>query len=414
MSTTQTAHVPVTRPRASGAGVHYDPFDPAIIRDPYAAYAQLREHAPVFHSEQGDFYALSRFEDVFRALRDPETFSSAQGLTPIADEKKILGLAPTFLMMDPPDHTRLRKLISKAFTRERVAALDVKVEDFIRGRMDRVMAQAGRDGTVDVVSALTSPIPTFVLSEILGIPEEDRERFDPWSNAITGASLEPTKVEAAVLAVAHLFMYFIEIIERRRREPGDDLISSLVASQREGEPLSNWDILGFCFVFIAGGNDTTNHLLGNALVALHDHPEQRARLVEEPSMIRGAIEEFLRFDAPVQGLSRATTREVELHGVRIPAGKKVHMLFASGNRDPREFGETAAELDVGRNVERHLSFSQGPHFCIGAHFARSAAKMAMTELLARAPRYHLPDEGRVLFESPFVRGYAKLALAPGG
>lgn len=392
--------------------VPYDPFDPNVIRDPYPRYRQLRESAPVFHSEVGDYYALSRFEDIFRALRDPETFSSAQGLTPIEDEKKILGLAPTFLMMDPPDHTRLRKLISKAFTRERVAELDERMRDFIRGRMDRALEIAARDGSVDIVRELTSPVPTYLLSQILGIPEADRERFDPWSNAITGASLEPDKVQAAVLAVAHLFMFFIEVIERRRREPGDDLISNLVGSQQSGEPLSNWDILGFCFVFIAGGNDTTNHLLGNALVALHDHPEQRRRLVDDPSLLTGAIEEFLRYDAPVQGLSRCTTREVELHGVRIPAGKKVHMLFASGNRDPREFGATSEELDVGRKVERHLSFSQGPHFCIGAHFARSSARTAMQEILARAPDYRLRPEGRTLFESPFVRGYARLELEP--
>lgn len=399
-------------PMRSGPSPHYDPFDPATIRDPFPTYRDLRDRAPVFHSEEGDFYALSRFEDIFRALRDPSTFSSAGGLTPVKDEKKILGLAPTFLMMDPPDHTRLRKLVSKAFTRERVADLDARMKDFVRSRMDGALAKAGRDGSVDIVHELTSPIPTFVLSEILGIPEADRDRFDPWSNAITSATLDPAKVEAAVLAVAHLFTYFIDIIERRRREPGNDLITSLVESQREGEQLSNWDILGFCFVFIAGGNDTTNHLLGNALVALHDQPTQRRRLVDDPGLIPGAIEEFLRYEAPVQGLSRSTTRDVELHGVRIPAGKKVHMIFGSGNRDPREFGPNAEELDVGRTVERHLSFSQGPHFCIGAHFARSAARTAIEEILGRAPGYALPPEGRVFFESPFVRGYARLAFAP--
>lgn len=390
--------------------VHYDPFDAAAMADPYALYASLRADAPVFYNEERDFYALSRFEDIWRALRDPGTFSSAQGLTPIKDEKAVLGLAPTFLMMDPPDHTKLRRLVSKAFTRERVAALDSRVHDFIRGRMDRALTAIAADGEVDIVSTMTSPIPTFILSEILGVPEHDRERFDPWSNAITGASLEPAKVEAAALAVAHLFTYFIEVIERRRREPGDDMISTLVAQQKSGEDLTNWDILGFCFVFIAGGNDTTNHLLGNALVALHDRPAERQRLIDDPILIGPSVEEFLRFDAPVQGLSRATTREVELHGIRIAQGKKVHMLFGSGNRDAREFGANAEELDVGREVARHLSFSQGPHYCIGAHFARSAAKTALEEVIARAPTFSVAHTGRVRFESPFVRGYAKLAF----
>lgn len=392
----------------------FDPFDLAIQRDPYPSYARLRDEAPVLHLASLDAYVLSRFEDILRALRDPATFSSAKGLTPIPDEQKLLGLAPTFIMMDPPDHTRLRKLISKAFTRERVAVLDEAVRRFVASRVEGLFRKARAEGSVDVVRELTSPLPTFVLAEILGVPEADRERFDPWSNAITSGSLEPAKVEAAVLAVAHLFTYFIELIERRRREPGEDLLSDLVRSQREGEPLTNWDILGFCFVFVAGGNDTTNHLLANALVALEAHPEQRRLLASDATLVPSAIEEFLRFDAPVQGLSRCTTREVELHGVRIPAGKKVHMLFGSGNRDPREYGVSAAELDVRREVTRHLSFSQGPHFCIGAHFARSAASTALAALLARAPAYVLPEAGRERFLSPFVRGYAHLPFVPDG
>lgn len=402
-STTQTTEGQAPR-------LHYDPFDPSIARDPYATYASLRDHAPVYVDEARDFYALSRFDDIFRALREPAVWSSAEGLTPVKDEKKILGLAPTFLMMDPPDHTRLRRLVSKACTRERANELEAKVVDFVRGRMDRLVAAIARDGEADFVSSFSSPIPTFVLAELLGIPEADRERFDPWSQAITSATLEPDRVEAAVLAVGHLFHYFIELIERRRREPAGDMISGLVDDQRAGENLSNWDILGFCFVFVAGGNDTTNHLLSNGVAALHDHPAQRERLVGDRALVRGAIEEMLRYDAPVQGLSRATTRDVTLHGVTIPAGKKVHMVFGSGNRDEREFGPTAGAFDVGRSVDRHLSFSQGPHFCIGSHFARSSARVALEALFDRLPDFEVPSEERVRFESPFVRGYSHLAM----
>lgn len=401
----------ITDAGAGGAGrVFFDPFDRALMRDPYPTYRALRAEVPVFHDEARDFYALSRFDDIFRALRDPATFTSTEGLTPVAGEKEILGLAPTFIMMDPPDHTVLRKLVSKAFTRDRVAAWDERVKDFVRGRMDRLLEAIARDGEADFVGTFSSPIPTFVLAEILGVPEGDRERFDPWSQAITSATLEPEKVEAAVLAVAHLFQFFVDVIERRRREPGDDMISSLVASQQAGEKLSNWDILGFCFVFVAGGNDTTNHLLGNAVALLDDDPASRQRLIETPALVPGAIEEFLRFDAPVQGLSRATTRDVEIGGVRIPKGKKVHMLFASGNRDEREFGPTSEHLDVGRTIGRHLSFSQGPHFCVGAHFARSSARTALETLFARLPAFRVPAEGRVRVDSPFVRGYSRLAM----
>lgn len=391
--------------------VRYDPFDERTSADPFAIYRALRDHAPVYHDPERDYFALTRFEDIFRALRDPETFTSTEGLTPIAGEKEILGLAPTFIMMDPPDHTRLRKLVSKTFTRDRVAAWDARVRDFVRARMDRLIAKVKRDGAADFVSVFSSPIPTFVLAEILGVPERDRERFDPWSQAITSATLAPEKVEAAVLAVAHLFQFFIEIIELRRVEPGDDMISTLIASQREGEKLSNFDILGFCFVFIAGGNDTTNHLLSNAVALLADDARARAVLSEDFGRIPAAIEEFLRFDSPVQGLSRATTRDITLHGVLVPKGKKVHMVFGSGNRDEREFGETAGELDLTRDVQRHLSFSQGPHFCIGAHFARSSAKMALEELFLRMPRFTLGERKRVV--SPFVRGYARLEITAG-
>ncbi|MFO0697333.1 MAG: cytochrome P450 [Polyangiales bacterium] len=398
--------------RGAGDPLVYDPFDPATMRDPFPVYRRLRAEQPVCHNAERDFFALSRFDDIFRALRDPETFSSAEGLTPVKGEKELLGLAPTFIMMDPPDHTRLRRLVSKSFTRERVAALEAPIRDFVRSRFDRVLELAARDGEVDLVRHFTSPLPTFVLAELLGVPEADRERFDPWSSAITGATLEPEKVEHAVIAVAQLFQFFVGLIERRRVEPGDDMLSSLVLAQRDGEPLTNWDILGFCFVFLAGGNDTTDHLVASGAALLADHPEERARLLADRSLVPTAVEEFLRIEAPVQGLSRATTRDVELHGVRIPKGSKVHLLFGSGNRDEREFGERSEVLDVARPIERHLSFSQGPHFCIGAHLGRLMARAAFEELLARAPAYVLPRAQRKPTLSPFVRGYESLVFRP--
>ncbi len=389
--------------------LEYDPFDAAIIRDPYPVYRALRDERPVYYNAERDFYALSRFGDVFRALRDPETFSSADGLTPVKGEKEILGLAPTFIMMDPPDHTRLRRLVSKAFTRERVVAMELGIRDFVRGRLDRLAAAIRRDGAADVVTLFTSPLPTHVLATLLGVPEDDRDLFDPWTQALTSANLDDAaSVDAAVVAVAQLFQYFVGLIERRRREPAEDMIGALVDGQRAGDGLTNWDILGFCFVFIAGGNDTTNHLLANGLLHLHESPTERAKLVADPSLVPNAVEELLRFDAPVQGLSRTLRKDVELHGVRMRAGTKVHMLFASGNRDPRAFGPDAEELRVERRVERHLSLSQGPHFCVGAHLGRTMARVALEELLARFPRYDIPAEGRVRTHSPFVRGFASL------
>ncbi len=389
----------------------YDPFSPELQKDPYPVYAQLRDEHPLYRNDEHDFWALSRFDDIFRATRNWQVFSSARGLTFIKDEMKTLGLAPTFLMMDPPKHTQLRKLISKGFTRERVQDMESNIRGFVRQRLDLVQDQLGSQSTANIVELLTSPIPTYSLGNILGVPEGDRAQFDDWSSKIGQAQLEQEKINESVVAVAQLFQYFINILEERRQNPGDDMLSVLQRAEVEGERMTNWDILGFCFVFIAGGNDTTNHMLANGLRMLYEHPDQRALLVREPERIPGAIEEILRFEAPVQGLSRTLTQDVEYYGERVPAGSKMHLIYASGNRDEREFGDTAAELDVTRNVQRHMSFTQGPHFCIGAHLARLMGRIGLEETLARFPDYELDLDNAQRFVSTFTRGYEVLPFA---
>lgn len=398
----------------SGTGpVRYDPFEVGAMADPYPVYERLREEAPLYRHAQGDFWVLSRFDDVFRATRDYTNFSSAKGLTFIKDEMKILGLAPTFIMMDPPKHTALRRLISKGFTPDRVSAMEPLIRAFVRERADQVAERCAAGETPNIVSEYTSPLPTFVLAELLGVPPEDRARFDPWSTAITSGSMEEESLGNAVQAVAGLFGYFIQLLERRRVDPGDDMLSALRSAEVDGQRLSNWDLLGFCFVFIAGGNDTTNHMLANALVRLAQHPEQRAYLVAHPERIGPAVDEFLRYDAPVQGLSRTLTAPMELYGQTLPENAKVHLLYASANRDPRQYGERAHELDVTRDVQRHMSFTQGPHFCIGAHIARMMGRIGLEELLRRFPNYQLDLGGAVRTNSAFVRGYEQLPFAAG-
>ena len=404
--------MPTTAQSTPTLPLHYDPFEVGELPDPYPLYERLREEAPLYHHAKGDFWVLSRFDDVFRATRDFTSFSSARGLTFIRDEMKLLGLAPTFIMMDPPQHTALRKLISKGFTPDRVSAMEPRIREFVRGRVTQLAARCAAGETPNVVDEYTSPLPTFVLAELLGVPAEDRPRFDPWSRAITSASMEPDDMGAAVNAVAQLFGYFIQLLERRRVDPGDDMLSALRAAEVDGQKLSNWDLLGFCFVFIAGGNDTTNHMLANALVRLQEHPEQRAWLLANPDRIGAAVEEFLRFDAPVQGLSRTLTGALELHGQRLPEGAKVHLLYASANRDPRQYGDRAGQLDVTRDVQRHMSFTQGPHFCIGAHLARMMGRIGLEELLLRFPDYQLDLAGAVRTRSAFVRGYDVLPFRP--
>ena len=386
----------------------YDPFDPAFQDDPYPAYAWLREHDPVHHHPKSSrapaFWALTRFEDIWDAVRRPEDFSSAQGLTFYPDEIGQLGLAPTIVMLDPPVQTELRGLIGRGFTPKRIAALEDSIRQFVRS----LLRDFGAD--TDLHRDFSTRIPTFVLAELLGVPEADRERFDPWVSTLTALQDEgfaPGAMTGAEV-VAEMFEYFAGVISARRSVPGDDLIGALVAAEIDGQQLSDWDILGFCFVMVAGGNDTTGALISHGVGLLDDHPDQRQLLLDDPSLIPAAIGEFLRMESSVQGLARTTTRIVEVGDTTIPAGEKVLMLYGSANRDEAEFGEDADLLDVRREAGRHLGFSSGPHFCIGSHLAKLQARVAFEELLARFPDVGVDRARGVRHRSAFTRGWDSL------
>jgi cytochrome P450 len=390
----------------------YDPFNPELIANPYPFYARLRDEHPVYLNARLGFYALSRYADIFAALRKPQVFSSAQGLTPIKDEISQLGLPPTFIMMDPPDHTRLRRLITKAFTPDTVKELEPTIRTFVVDHVEAMKRKSADGEEVDLVSAIASPLPTMVVASILGVPPEDREQFDPWSDAITSASADFTlDVQKAIDAVQGLMSYFTTMCQARRAEPTDDMVTKLTQAEVDGDRLTDWDILGFCFVMIAGGNDTTTNLIGNSMKFLHDYPDQHQELLADPSLIPNAIEEFLRIESVVQGLSRTTTQDVELHGITIPAGSKVHNLYASGNRDPRHWGDDADELNIHREIDRHLSFAQGPHFCIGAHVARMMVRIYFEEMGTRiGDRFEIDWENAERRHSAFTRGFTKIPI----
>jgi hypothetical protein len=392
----------------------YDAYDPVVLTDPYPAYRNLRDNDPVHrHAGQGgdaDFVVLSRFEDVWNAVRDHTTFSSASGIT-FRNEPAELGLAPTIVMLDPPVHTRLRGLIGAAFTPRRVAALEHTLREFVRQRID-LMEQSAVDGLpVDLHKEFSSPIPTFVLSVLLGIPEADRHRFDPWVAGLVRLQNAGFAVEGigdAAGAVAEMFAYFSDAVAARRAEPSDDLLSALIAAEIDGQRLSDWDILGFCFVMVAGGNDTTGNLISHGVMLLDADHASRERLVSSPELIPAALVEFLRLESSVQGLARMATRPVTIHGVDIAEGTKVMMLFGSANRDEREFGADADRLDITREVKRHLAFSSGAHFCIGSHFAKLQARIAFEELLARQPCIGVDVAAGTRLHSSFTRGWLSL------
>jgi cytochrome P450 len=390
----------------------YDPFDPAFQADPYPAYRRLRDEDPVHRHDDPPFWALSRFEDIWAATRDAETFSSAQGLTFYPDEIGTLGLAPTIVMLDPPRHTVLRRLVSHGFTPRRIAALEDMLRAFVRENIARMERKAADGGTPDLHGDFSAPLPTFALAHLLGVPEADRARFTPWVRALTtlqddGFDLKALK-DDAVAAVAEMFEDFTGVIRARRADPSDDLISALAVAEADGERLTDWDVLGFCFVMVAGGNDTTANLVSHAVALLDTDHAQRERLASDASLIPNALLEFLRLESSVQALGRTTTRPVVIRGTEIPAGEKVMMLFGAANRDEREFGPSAGDLDVTREIPRHLGFSSGVHFCIGSHLAKLQARVALEELLRAHPHAGVDLENARRIASPFTRGWISL------
>ncbi|MBF6102002.1 cytochrome P450 [Nocardia cyriacigeorgica] len=376
-------------------------------REPWAMYAALREHDPVHRvvpaeQPEHDYWVLTRHEHVYAAARDTDTFSSRDGLTVEYGELEQIGLTanPPMVMQDPPQHTEFRKLVARGFTPRQVADVEPVVRGFVRGRLDRLAEQGGGD----IVKDLFKPLPSMVVAYYLGVPEQDRDRFDGWTDAVVAAGTERTA--AAQQASMEMLGYFAELIKRRRTDPGDDTVSLLVQAGMAADDADVdglVQILAYTWTMVAGGNDTTTGLLGGAVQLLQQHPEQRAALVEDPDRIKLAVEEFARLTSPVQGLARTATRDVELAGVTIPAGRKVLLVYGSANRDEQAFGADAAELDIDRNPQRIMTFGHGPHHCLGAAAARMQARVALEELLARFPDYRVDVDAVEYASGPYVR-----------
>lgn len=305
-------------------------------RSPWDDYRWLRDNEPVHrceHREFGEFYVLSRFADVFDAARDTATFSSARGLTLDPELMKMFeGRASPIVMMDPPEHTAMRRLVSKPMTPRRVAPFETEITEFVDGCLDRIEDRGNAD--VDIVELLLKPLPSFLVAHYLGVPAVDRGRFDAWTDAIVAANASGDMGSAGE-ALTDLFAYAGELIEVRGTSPGDDLVSELLAAGPD--QVDAFWIVGFVFTMVTGGNDTTTGLLGGSLELLDRHRDQRQLLIEDPAGITPAVDELLRLTTPVQNLARTTTRPVEIHGVVIPADRKVMLLYGSANRDEREF-----------------------------------------------------------------------------
>lgn len=386
----------------------YSPFDPAMIADPYPVYSELRANAPLYWSEDAGSWVLSRYDDVLAALADPMTYSSASGIYPTPPGVDMTEmLLPMLVMSDPPRHTQLRKLVSKAFTPRRMAALDPAIHTVV----DDLLDQAPSTGTWDFVSGFSGPLPAIVIADLLGVPREDRDRFRDWSTTLVQSNPIRGELGVGMEAAASLYEYFATFLAERRAHPEDDLMTALVQAEVDGQHLSEEELLGFCFLLLVAGHETTTNLLSNGAVLLAAHPRSRQRLRDHPELLPPAVEELLRYDSPVQGIGRTLTRPVELHGQQMQAGQSVLLLFGSANRDYRAFPDPEV-FDVGRRPERHLGLGRGIHFCLGASLARMETRIALQALLNRRTftwEVDLFDAERL--RSGPIRGYASLPVS---
>jgi cytochrome P450 len=416
-------------------GIYFDPFGEEHRNNPYPAYATLRREAPIARVEKNGAYAVARYADVAWVLRQPALFSStAMQTAPMSgftagtvdlspDEVTRLVQAMeslpislpeqlrsrSLIASDPPEHGPMRNLVNRGFTPRRIADLERRVREITRALLD---ALRGRR-EVDFVNQFSVPLPVTVIAELLGVDLERRDDFKRWSDcaaaAATGGAGELGPIEI-LHGVAELSQYMIDVIERRRREPKDDLISTLVRAEDGECALTLAEVVMFTVLLLIAGNETTTNLLGNTLLALMEHPNELARVRHDTSCIPALVEEGLRYDGPIQFLFREAKRDVDIAGVTIPAGALVMPLLGSANRDDAEFHD-AARFDVSRTSQGHLAFGLGNHFCLGASLARLEARVALEELLPRWAHFERLEPRLEYIESYLIRGPKRLPLA---
>jgi cytochrome P450 len=404
----------------TGEPVIFNPFEPGFFDDPYRQYQALREHDPV-HRSPLEVWVLFRYDDIVGILRDASLSVQVDNATPTARMQMFAEQAPadaqergahSILNIDPPDHTRLRRLVSKAFTPKMVHELRPRIQALVD---DALNAMAAR-GEADVIGDLAFPLPFTVISEMLGMPDGNRDEVRGWSHTLTKTLdpiLSPEEVQAALTAADNMLAHVQDVLAWKRDHPADDLLTGLLAAEDEGDRLSEEELVDQVLLLYVAGHETTVNLIGNATLALLGHPDQLARLRSDPALDGGGVEELLRYDSPVQFSRRITTADLDVDGKTVPAGTFMLTCLGSANHDEDRWGRTADQLDITRpDAGQHMSFGNGIHHCLGSSLARTEAQVAIGTLVRRFPDLELGGEpernGRVV-----LRGLESLPVTLG-
>jgi cytochrome P450 len=402
---------------AAGSAAGPRLFGPEMLDDPYPFYHRLRASRPVFWAAQLDAWLVTTYEAVNAGLRDPRLSSDrydrvrqrlgGKGLDNLLDDR-----VRSMLHTDPPAHTRLRGLVNKAFTPRVVDAMLPHIERLVDGFLDAV-ADRGR---LDAIADLAYPLPVVVIAQMLGVPPQDRDRFKAWSDEVSvvlsgdATAVAEADLRRAIAARGELVDYFRTIVEARRRQPQEDLLTALVRAEEGGGRLTEDELYSTAVLLLVAGNETTTNLIGNGLLALLRHPEQKQRVWDDDDLVPSAVEEMLRYDGPVQLTTRLAKVDVEIHGTRIAQGQWVYLMLGAADRDPAQFADPD-RFDVGRADNKHVAFGAGPHFCLGAPLARLEAQVAFRALRRRFPGLRLGSE-RVERRPNFnLRGLKALPVA---
>jgi cytochrome P450 len=393
----------------TSADIYYDPYDYDIDVDPYPLWKRMRDEAPLYYNERYDFYALTRFDDVEKALVDWRTYISGNGSVLEMIKAKLEMPPGSILFEDPPAHDVHRSLLARVFTPKRMNAIEPKVREFCARSLDPLVGS----GSFDFISDLGAQMPMRTIGMLLGIPEEDQERIRDQLDE--GLRLnEGVMPESDLDYSSFATEDFANYIDWRAKHPSDDLMTELLNAEFEDvdgtvRTLSREEVLNYIGLLAGAGNETTTRLIGWTGKVLAEHPDQRQELAEDPSLIPNAIEELLRYEAPSPVQARTITRDIEHHGTTIPAGKIMVVINGSGNRDERQFPD-ADRFDIHRKMAHHLTFGYGIHFCLGSHLARLEGRVALDEVLKRFPRWEVDWDNAKQAHTSTVRGWERLPV----